>query len=185
MKTLIPILISLLVVGCGKEQSTYTNDSNNTPQNSGKKNVEKETSSKDADNNSTWPVRKLTVSEEKLTGEYKHKFRSVNIKWILLENGIAQRYVRRVDFRSKSGFYMQKDEGDYTWKISEDGEIHFEDLRIDGIIYICSINKDDSFTMFASIDKDGNRYDYGADDKYTSKKIKSEPKETPSKTEIK
>jgi hypothetical protein len=80
---------------------------------------------------------------------------------------------------------MQKDEGDYTWKISEDGEIHFEDLRIDGIIYICSINKDDSFTMFASIDKDGNRYDFGADDKYTSKKIKSEPKETPPKTEIK
>ena len=171
------ILLILAVVGCGDKEVWHTQPKENIPTIPANTQV--------ADNNSTWPVRKLTVSEEKLTGEYKHKFRSVNIKWILLENGIAQRYVRRVDFRSKSGFYMQKDEGDYTWKISEDGEIHFEDLRIDGIIYICSINKDDSFTMFASIDKDGNRYDYGADDKYTSKKIKSEPKETPSKTEIK
>ena len=31
MKTLIPILISLLVVGCGENQSTNTNESNNTP----------------------------------------------------------------------------------------------------------------------------------------------------------
>ena len=114
-----------------------------------------------------------------------HKFRSVNIKWILLENGIAQCYIRRVDFRSKSFFYMQKDEGDYKWKISEDGEIHFEDLCEGGRIYVCSINEDDSFTMFALIDKDGEHDVLSKEEQYTSKKIKSEPKEIPSKTEIK
>ena len=51
MKVLITIFIGLMVVGCGKEQFTYTNDSNNTPQNSDKNNLEKETSSKDADSN--------------------------------------------------------------------------------------------------------------------------------------
>ena len=53
MKVLITIFIGLMVVGCGKEQFTYTKDSNNTPQNSDNNNLEKETSSKDADSN--WP----------------------------------------------------------------------------------------------------------------------------------
>ena len=43
MKALIPILIGLLVVGCGEKQSTNTNDGNNTPEKPAKKNVEKET----------------------------------------------------------------------------------------------------------------------------------------------
>ena len=51
MKVLITIFIGLMVEGCGKEQFTYTKDSNNTPQNSDNNNLEKETSSKDADSN--------------------------------------------------------------------------------------------------------------------------------------
>jgi len=43
MKILIPILICLLVVGCGKEQSTKTDQGNKTSVIAAKKNVEKET----------------------------------------------------------------------------------------------------------------------------------------------
>ena len=40
MKVLIPIVIGLLVVGCGKDkQSTNTNGGNNTPEKSAKKKV--------------------------------------------------------------------------------------------------------------------------------------------------
>ena len=46
MKALIPILISLLIVGCGKEQSTNTNYGNNTPIKTGKKKVGGKTPSK-------------------------------------------------------------------------------------------------------------------------------------------
>jgi len=53
MKTLIPILIGLLVVGCGEKQSGNTNESNNTPEKSAKKNEEKETPSKGKDNDGT------------------------------------------------------------------------------------------------------------------------------------
>jgi len=46
MKVLIPIVIGLLVVGCGKDkQSTNTNESNNTPVKPAKKKAEKETPS--------------------------------------------------------------------------------------------------------------------------------------------
>ena len=46
MKVLISILISLLVVGCGKDQSVSANDGNNTPAESSKKEVGKTTPSK-------------------------------------------------------------------------------------------------------------------------------------------
>jgi len=65
MKTLIPILIGLLVVGCGEKQSGNTNESNNTPEKSAKKKVEKETPSKVDDKNSTTAklVKELTAEE--------------------------------------------------------------------------------------------------------------------------
>ena len=50
MKALIPILIGLLVVGCGKtEQPTNTNQGNNTPAKPAKKKAEKATPSKGDD----------------------------------------------------------------------------------------------------------------------------------------
>ena len=65
MKVLIPILIGLLVVGCGEKQSGNTNESNNTPEKSAKKKVEKETPSKVDDKNSTTAklVKELTAEE--------------------------------------------------------------------------------------------------------------------------
>ncbi len=43
MKVLIPIVIGLLVVGCGKKQSVNTNDGNSAPEKSAKKKGVKET----------------------------------------------------------------------------------------------------------------------------------------------
>ena len=65
MKTLIPILIGLLVVGCGEEQSTNTTEGNNTPVTPAKQKVEKETPSKGNDKNSTTAklVKELTAEE--------------------------------------------------------------------------------------------------------------------------
>jgi len=66
MKILIPILIGLLVVGCGKgNQTANTHEGNNTPEKSSKKEVEKETPSKVDDKNSTTAklVKELTAEE--------------------------------------------------------------------------------------------------------------------------
>ena len=63
MKVLISIVIGLLVVGCGKKQSTNTNGSNNTPEKSAKKNAEKETPSKNKDG-AAKPVKDLTAEEK-------------------------------------------------------------------------------------------------------------------------
>ena len=66
MKVLIPIVIGLLVVGCGKEkQSTNTNEGNNTPEKSTNKKIEKEIPSKGNGNNSSTanPVKELTIND--------------------------------------------------------------------------------------------------------------------------
>ena len=72
MKLLIPILIGLLVMGCGKKQSTNTNESNNTPVKPAKKKAEKE------------PTRlsmlaivgkPLTKEEENFVGRWKGEYR--------------------------------------------------------------------------------------------------------------
>ena len=46
MKVLISILIGLVVVGCGKKQSTNTKEGNNTPAIPAKQNAENKTPSK-------------------------------------------------------------------------------------------------------------------------------------------
>ena len=62
MKVLIPILIGLLVVGCGQKQSTNTNENSNIPEKSAKKKAENKTPSKNDGNNSTAanPGKELT-----------------------------------------------------------------------------------------------------------------------------
>ena len=80
MKALIPILIGLLVVGCGKKQSTNTNGSNNTPEKSAKKNAEKETPSKGDDKKPTVKSmlvivgQPLTKDEESFAGRRKGEY---------------------------------------------------------------------------------------------------------------
>ena len=114
MKVLISIVIGLLVVGCGKKQSTNTNDGNSAPKKSAKKKVGKETPSKGDDNNGTTakPVKELT--EEDIVGEYEDITPPYTSKYVFLENGIAKAY--RNDTKSTI---------EAKWKIV-DGELRIE-----------------------------------------------------------
>jgi hypothetical protein len=67
MKTLIPILIGLLVVGCGKKESPNTTKGNNTPEKPAKEKIVKETSSKDDDKNSTTGKSTASKNDGKIT----------------------------------------------------------------------------------------------------------------------
>ena len=96
MKTLIPILIGLLVVGCGKKQSTNTNESNNAPVKTAKKKAEKETPSKGDDKNSTTtkPSKELTL-KEKVVGTYELELKKFceTHRYVLLDNSIVEYYL--------------------------------------------------------------------------------------------
>jgi hypothetical protein len=166
MKVLIPILIGLLVVGCGKDkQSTNTNESSNTPEKSAKKKVEKETPSKVDDKNSTTakPVKELTA-EEKVVGTYEFKHDKDTYRLVFLDNGIAENY-------HNDGAKIVA-----RWSVV-DGEIHADH---NGIV-VFRINKDGSITVIATIHEDGKREKVPKDKQSTFKRIKSETKETPSK----
>ena len=83
MKVLISIVIGLLVVGCGKKQSTNTDQSNNTPEKPSKKNEEKETPSKGDDKPPTVKSmlvivgQPLTKDEESFAGRRKGEYQLV------------------------------------------------------------------------------------------------------------
>jgi len=159
MKDTLLVIVVLLVGGCGKKQSTNTNESNNTPAKPTKKKVEKGTPSKGDDNDSTEikPVKELML-REKVVGEYEHKKGGDTERLVLPENGIWEIYLNG----------EKTDEG--KWRISEEGEIHVEDGNDN--IGVLSINKDDSITLFAFILKDGKRLDPPNEDRSTYKKIK-------------
>ncbi|MEE2813091.1 MAG: hypothetical protein VX945_01200, partial [Verrucomicrobiota bacterium] len=132
MKVLIPILIGLLVGGCGEskeEQSTETDENSNTPEK---------------------PVKELTAEEQKalrdsVVGEYewKNKF-GITIKTVYLDNGIREHYIMPNAGKTEDKWYISK------------GEIH---VKTDsGVIDIYRINTDKSITMIAFIEN-GNRRD--------------------------
>ena len=79
MKVLIPILVGLLVVGCGKKQTNQTDRGNNTPENSAKKEV-KETPSKEggktptAKNMLALIGQPLTKEEENFVGRWEGEY---------------------------------------------------------------------------------------------------------------
>ena len=97
MKVLIPILIGLLVVGCGKCNQTA-------------KESPKAITSKGDDKNSTTakPVKELTL-EEKVAGTYEVKIEEDTITFVLLENGKHEAYV--------NGESWKKAEVKVTWKM--------------------------------------------------------------------
>ena len=160
MKVLIPILIGLLVVGCGKKQSGNTNESNNTPENSAKKNEVKEIPSKGDDKSSTAakPVKELTL-REKVIGTYEIKKDGNALRVVLLETGIFEKY--------SDG--EKDDEREDKWKVVN-GEIHVT-YNKEGVIVAHRINKDISITWIARI-WDGKRKALPKEEQQTYKKIK-------------
>ena len=105
MKVLIPILIGLLVVGCGEGNQI------------GKKSP-KATESK---NSSAESVKVLSAEEKKIFGEFEYKNRDGSIiRYILLENGALEIQVGRDTLN------MSEKETDEKWKMTN-SEIHFFD----------------------------------------------------------
>ena len=119
MKVLIPILIGLLVVGCGEKQFTNTNEGNSTPIKTAKK-------------KSATP---LTPEEQKFVGTYKRQqFRLLTpYKFELLKKGRVKGLEGLFsDFIFPSPLPK--------WKLV-DGEIHTS-----GTIKVFIINPDGSLT---------------------------------------
>ena len=212
MKVLIPILIGLLVVGCGKGNQTAKESSKAIPSNNStgkptKDKANKETPSKVADNNATKLVKELSLREN-VVGTYEAKGDRYTNRAVFLGNGIVEFY----ENGNKSG--LSGGSSGATWKISKQGELHIEEsLRLSTAerptgppeqhrtnpkelypdppvttihtrVHVLRINHDGSITFIANIDNDGKRGDFSKERQYTLKKIKSE-KETPSKEDDK
>ena len=152
MKLLIPILIGLLVVGCGKnKQSNNTGKGNNTPENSAKKEV-KETPS----NNSTAkPAEELTI--EDVAGNYELKLEGGTAQMVILENGKIEFYENGKKNLEEAGLKMAGN------------EIHFDSEGGDVRVFRIELNGD--LTYIAEIER-GERYNHAKDMKKTFKKIK-------------
>ena len=144
MKALISILIGLLVVGCGKKQSTNTNEGNNTPVIRAKQKTPKE----------------LTL-RERVVGTYELELKKFGEtqRYVLLDNSTVEYYLNG-----------KKEEAKHKWSIV-DKEVHIE--RENRAVSVFSINKDESITGIATIDEDGKRKEILKEHQYTRKKIKS------------
>jgi hypothetical protein len=116
------LIIGLLVVGCGKQEQTDTDES--TPTTTAK------------------PVKELTA-EEKVIGTYENRYGGTTYRISLYENGSGSIDGERL-----------LDGGDCKWEISN-GEIIISRKLWQTTVW--RINKDDSLTNIANIDRDGER----------------------------
>jgi len=130
MKALIPILIGLLVVGCGeKEQPNDVKPAPTTNANKG-------------NGTETKPVKELTL-REKVVGEYEFKKDGDTGRLVLLENGQADGY-------------SDCDKIDYgKWKIVGK-EVHMGDEIAPTV---CKIEPNGDLTEFAIIEN-GRRIEF-------------------------
>ena len=152
MKTLIPILIGLLVVGCGKQEQADTNESTPTT-NTNKVSGPRVQPDGDVD----LLVKELTAEEKEVVGTYEREGGRGGWKLVLLNTGVFEVY--------SDG----KKEEEAKWKISKDGELHA--IYGDGRIIVLRINKDNSITYIARI-KDSKREEVAKEHQVPLKKIK-------------
>ena len=133
MKVLIPILIGLLVVGCGEvENGAYkhrpkqldTNESTPT------------TNTNKVNGTTAKPVKELTL-EEKVVGTYEVSVGEDTMGMVFLENGIVEEY--------ENG---KKEEEEGNWKITAQGEIHL--THPEGENFLLRINPDGSITIVST-----------------------------------
>jgi len=136
MKVLIPIVIGLLVVGCGKKQPTNTKESNNTP---------------------AKPVKELTL-KEKVVGFYEGKSNqdTNRLRLVLWENGEVESY-RNGKKRFTANWKINKngelnvevkeksEEVLYAFRINPDGSLTGTTATMDGNQEVLS--KKDQITL--------------------------------------
>ena len=139
----ITLIIGLLVVGCGKQEQTDTNESTPT------------TNTNKVNGTTAKPVKELTL-EEKVFGEYESIYNGKTYKRVFLKNGIVEWYVNG------------KKRAEYKLEIVN-GEIR----AAFGSEYkdIYRINADRSITHIAYIDN-GEREDFPKEEQVTYKRIK-------------
>ena len=108
MKVLIPIVIGLLMVGCGKQQSTNTNEGNNTP---------------------AKPVKELTL-KEKVVGFYEGKSNqdTNRLRLVFWENGEVESY-RNGKKRFTANWKINKN-GELNVEVKEKSEVVVFAFRI-------------------------------------------------------
>ena len=143
MKNLLTLITIMFVGGCGKDKEAKT-----------KTKVTE-------DNNATKPVKELTAEQKQpktlrdsVVGEYKHKFDTVNVKYVFLENGTVEDY-------------MDGKKAEAKWSIVDE-EIQ---VKLQGIWLVYRINEDKSITLIASI-RNGRRYSQPKELQTTLKKTK-------------
>jgi hypothetical protein len=162
MKVLIPILIGLLVVGCGKKHSGNTNESNNTPEKSSEEKVGGKTLSNN--NSTTSKFEKRLRLRGEVIGEYERKYDGRNSGYVFLENGFVQLY--------EDG----ENHSISLWQISKDEELHVWKLTYGrGHRFVHRINPDGSLTIISHTDLEtGKQTLYGQKEPqaWTYKKIK-------------
>jgi len=100
-----------------------------------------------------------TPTVKSVTGTYGSTQSGDIWRSVLLDDGIFEDY--------KNG---KKHGKDNKWKITKDGELHFEYDHAE--TYVFRINKDCSITDIARISKDGKRKDIPKEQQMTWKKIK-------------
>ena len=144
MKVLIPIVIGLLVVGCGKKESINTDGSNNAPEKSAKKKAENKTPSKNDGNNSTAANPGKELTKENIVGTYQMSLPNGLFTMTLQKDGKSIH-----DKITNSG---EKESDTGKWKI-EDGNLFLIGEDMTGIM---KINPDRSLVSIAEI-KNGVR----------------------------
>ena len=120
MKILVPIVIGLLVVGCGQDNDDGGDSG------SGARETPEESQ------------KELTLKEKKAIGTYELKQYGSTFKAVFLENGVYEDYV---DGSKK---------GEFKWKISKEGEAHVDYSGwVGGVRFfpVMRINKDGSLTV--------------------------------------
>jgi hypothetical protein len=153
MKTLIPILIGLGVLGCGEvENGAYKHRPKQTDTNESTPT----TNTNKVNDTTEKPVKELTA-EEKVVGTYEAKVDKRTFKAVFLENGKAESY--------KNG-----EKGDEaTWKIVGN-EVHASGDGKTTTVFKIKPNGD--LTFIATINKTGKREGVLKRDQSTHKKIK-------------
>ena len=166
MKNIILVIVVLLIFIGGLGWFIFTSDNLKEPPPKTKAAEDNNTKPiKVTDDNATKPTKadnnatKLTAEEQKVVGEYEHKRGEDTYRVVLLENGIAERYING-----------KKDEREFKWKITKEGELHY--TYSNGYIMVYRINKDGSLTPIADISKFGKREEAPKEAQLTFKKIK-------------
>ena len=144
----ITLIIGLLVVGCGKQEQAGTNESTPT------------TNTNKVNGTTEKPVKELTAEEKKVIGTYELELKKFGEtqRYVLLDNSTVEYYLDG-----------KKEEAEHKWSIV-DKEVHIE--RENRAVSVFSINKDESITGIATIDKDGKRKEILKEHQYTRNKIK-------------